>query len=153
MLTSFPLKEFMGRLRERAIPNDKVYVIDCLTKAESVKEKRRNVAYIESPSNMTMVSISIGNLMTDLRPPKVVVIIDSLNAIMAFNSKHVFEQFAISLITRLRIHGESGIFIFYKSEKYEKEVEEIGEICDMVVGLSRDGIRVIRGKPGVIEEK
>ncbi len=149
ILTARSFDEFLARLGGEGVPGiEGLFAVDCVTSQGKVRERRRNVAYAESPANITMISLSIGNLLAELRTSKVVVVIDALNSLMSFNSKAVFEAFIISVIRNVKARHEGGMFIFYESEKYEAEVEGIGEICDMVIEVSEGGgVRVVKGRP------
>jgi hypothetical protein len=130
---SRPYTNLVAVYEKGGIDTKKVFIIDCVTKASSVEPKEAaNVAYLDSVSDLTTMSLAINNAIETIEGKKFV-FLDSISTMLIYNRPDIFAKFVHIMMTKMRVGSVSGILISFESENNKEVRAEIVQLCDRVI--------------------
>jgi KaiC/GvpD/RAD55 family RecA-like ATPase len=128
-----PYKNLVSVYQKNGVDTKKVFIIDCVTKPNNAElEKAANVAYLDSVSDLTTISLAINNAMEALKGRKFV-FFDSISTMLIYSKADVFAKFVHIIMTRMRIKNVGGVFISLEGETNKEVRAEIVQLCDKVI--------------------
>jgi hypothetical protein len=123
-------------LEKNTVDTDKLYFIDCISKtAGGGSEKDEHCLYVNSPSDLTELSIAIMQVLESLGKKKKFVFIDSLATFLMYNSAGTLSKFSHFLITKISLMDVSGILMSVEEEMDAKLITELKSFCEKTVTL------------------
>jgi hypothetical protein len=126
-----PFKSLVGFLEKIKIDTDSIFFIDTSTKMTGSKDLNAdNCLFIESPSALTSLSISV-NKVTDASEPKYI-LFDSLSSLLIYNPEQMIIKFSKDLINKIRISKSKIIFICLDGKDEANMIEKISMFVDKI---------------------
>jgi hypothetical protein len=123
-------------LEKNGVKTDSLYFIDCISKtAGGGSEKSKKCLYVNSPSDLTELSIAIMQALESFGDKKKFVFIDSLATFLMYNSAGTLSKFSHFLITKISLMDVSGIFMSVEEEMDEKLINELKSFCEKTITL------------------
>ena len=118
-------------LENQRIPTDKVFYIYCIGKSLGKTSGREHVIHIESPSDLTALSIAIFEFIDKIDTEKEI-IIDSLATLLIYNPEELVIEFIKDIVARA---NNSKIIVFTPTAKGTTFIEKASMFFDKVVNL------------------
>ena len=106
---------------QNRINTDKIFYIDCIGKSLGKVSAKGKVIHIESPSDLTSLSIAIFEFLDKIEKEKQV-IIDSLATLLIYNAEELVIEFVQDLLERAT---NSKIIVFTPTTKGTTFIEKI----------------------------
>lgn len=130
---SRPYKNLLQLYGKKGIDTNRILFLDCISKSQSLDvEQKGNVLYLEAVSDLTSISLALKGSMEKIQGEKFVYI-DSITTMLIHNKPEVFARFIHAILTKMRIHGISGL-LFSLEDETDKEIRaEIAQLCDRIV--------------------
>lgn len=129
-----PAKALANHLKDRNIDLSNFYIIDCVSKAVGVQNEVKNCLYVNSPSNLTQLNISIKKQFEKLKnKEKSFLIFDSLSTLLIYNSTGSVLKFINFLTSRMKGLNIGGVFITVEEGLDKNFVSQIIQFCDAVI--------------------
>jgi hypothetical protein len=119
-------------LEAKGIDEKRLFFIDCVTRKETTAN---NCIFLHTQQSLMNISISISRVFKQSKPD--FLILDSLNTLVLYNGSGPALKFAHFLVTRLREHKVQGILLVVAEEKNSNVVNELSQLCDKVIDLSK----------------
>lgn len=121
-----------------AIDSSRLFFIDCVTLGSGFKPvKKDSVLYVNSPSDLTEISIALDQLVQIIPNEERFLFLDSLSALLIYNSPNITTKFAHFLTVKLRQWKITGIFITLEKETDEKLLSLLSQFADKIVFADR----------------
>ena len=117
-------------LKKKGIKNDFIFFIDCITKNGEMKHER-NVYYIEDPSDLTKIGITVGQILNIITGRKVLVI-DELKTLLFYNDLETVVKFVRSIIGQAQ-NFSSNVCIITTEDK--KLIDSVEGIFDKIIRM------------------
>jgi len=115
-----PSKVILKHLEDKKISSNNLYFIE--TYPNEVRDKIKNCVVIDSPANLTEISLAIKQFSNSIPPEaKKYAIIDSLSTLLVYNSKQTLLKFAHFLINEFELNNVKGVF-FTTNSKDDQEL-------------------------------
>jgi len=132
--TNKPYNYVENLLRKEGVKTKEILFIDCISKTvNSVPEKEPdNCLFLESPEQITSLSMTI-NQAIKLIPGDKVVLFDSLNVLLIYNSEQTIGKFSNFIINRLRTKDVDAILIALDSDMDKKIIKTVESFVDEVI--------------------
>ncbi len=131
-----PYVRMVKILRNNNVNVNKIFFIDCITETGGGKAERTgNCLFLNSPSNLTELGISISHAIEAI-PSKKFLFIDALSTLTIYTSSKSFAKFAHFLMTKSKILGINGIFMVIGKEISEDIFSDIIQFADKVIRLN-----------------
>ena len=128
-----PYSTSLEKFKKNQINSEKFFFIDVLTSSIKKTTDLPNCTFVDSPSNLTKLSIVYSDLI------KIVgidyAILDSLQTFLVYRNKSMVIQFIQNLITKSRVDNVKLLFTATKEEGKEGLVEELSTFVDRVIDL------------------
>jgi KaiC/GvpD/RAD55 family RecA-like ATPase len=129
------LSDLIETLASEGIQTGDIIFIDAVTSlAEENKLVGSNFYYVDSPKNVTDLSVQLGQALEKLGKEKKFVIIDSISTLLVYNKEAVVERFVHSLSGKIRAHNAQGVFIVVEPCKKEI-ISMLTQFCDKLIEL------------------
>lgn len=126
------LKEIFAKNR---VNINQMFFIDCVTKrVEENPEENERCVYVESPNNLTDISISIIEALEAIKGKKFL-FLDSLSTLLIYNSVGSLAKFSHFLISKIKLLKVTGIFISGKEKMEKNLLKQISQFCDRTIRL------------------
>jgi archaellum biogenesis ATPase FlaH len=112
-------------LNDNHIMEDHVYVVDTITKTitdEGIVEQE-HVEYMDSPQTLTNVATAVSVMAEKIDAPNAILLIDSLETLMTYNTAHTVSRFLDDLNGRTETL-ELSMAIFKTEETLEEQLAE-----------------------------
>lgn len=131
--TNRPYSNLLGLYEENNIDAGKVFILDCICKSQGAEtEKVSNVAFINSITDLTSISIAINECADKIKGNKFI-LIDTVTTMLMHNNQNTFIIFMHALLTKMRIKGIGGILIYLEEDTNKEVRAEITQLCDRVI--------------------
>lgn len=131
-----PYNRMLKLLQKKGIDTDKVFFIDCITKESGGKEvENDNVFYLDSPSNLTDLNISLNEGIDSIDGEKII-FFDALSTLIIYNKPGPFAKFTHSVMTKVKSLGIMSLFVVVKGEIDKDTLTQIEQFSDSVINLS-----------------
>ncbi len=129
--------EFMKEtLAKEKIDTEKIYFIDAISKGTGDKTIiKENVQYIESPRNLTELSVAIDELYQKLDEKPKFLVFDSISTLLIYNDIASVERFTHMIIGKLREWKIKGVLLMVKSEEHKGVVNSLSQFCDRILEI------------------
>ncbi len=121
------MNEFDPKISERLM------FVDMVTEETGGEKKGSNCIYLHSPTSLTDLAITLDTAMNSIEAEEKFVIIDSVSALLIYNSPQVVEKFAHFIANKLRRWEAAGILVAFSKELDEKMKSVLSQFCDEVV--------------------
>ncbi|MBI4448079.1 hypothetical protein HY643_03805 [Candidatus Woesearchaeota archaeon] len=130
-----PYTSMVSLMERNRIEHQNVSFIDCVSAGvSSVKKDLTNCVFINSPQDLTSISVALSELMK--KPKQDFVFLDSLNLLFQYNNTRLVIRFIHSLISRIRLSGLKGVMLSLSEDTDKKIVAELSQLCDKVIDLT-----------------
>jgi len=112
----------------------RLFFIDCITLSSGFKPIKKNSCfYVNSPSDLTEVSIALDQLVQTIPTEGRFLFLDSLSALLIYNSQNITSKFAHFLTVKLRQWKITGILITLEKETDEKLLSLLSQFADKII--------------------
>ena len=116
------------------VNTDKLYFIDCITKKFGGKEQKiKNCVFVDSPENLTDISLELHQSMQN--SSRKFMFVDSLSTLAVYNNPEMILRFIHYLTGKIRIWGLSGVLIALNEETDKKIIAEMTQFCDKIIRI------------------
>jgi KaiC/GvpD/RAD55 family RecA-like ATPase len=130
-----PYRRMVQLLKKRGMDPGKFFFIDCITKMSGGrKEEAENVLYIDSPGNLTELSIAISQALKAMKGDKIL-FVDALSTLMIYNKPNAFSKFAHYAMTNVKSNSVLGIFMIVEGEVEEEVFSQVDQFSDEIIDL------------------
>jgi len=131
-----PYSRMLHLMQKRDVDVDRVFFIDCITETSGGKAERAgNCLYVNSPSNLTELSIAISQALQAI-PGQKFLFMDALSTLIIYNTPNSFAKFAHFLMTRVKLMGLNGIFMVVEKEMEDQVFSRISQFSDRIIRLN-----------------
>ena len=128
---SRPYANFLDCCKKKKIPDQKLFVLDCISKSHGLVKEEERVMYLENASMLTGISLGLTGAIQKIDGKKSV-FIDSISSLLIHNQPATFARFVHGLLTKMRISQVPVVLIAL--EDTPKEIlAEIVQLCDKVI--------------------
>lgn len=112
----------------------RLFFIDCVTLNSGFKpDKKDSCLYVNSPSDLTEVSIALDQLVQTIPDEERFIFLDSLSALLIYNSPNITSKFAHFLTVKLRQWKITGILITLEKETDDKLLSLLSQFADKII--------------------
>jgi len=127
-----PCNTIASQCRDLGLNASKLHFVDGISKKGGIKEvKANNCSYIESPSALTELSIT---LTTATNTGKFdFLFLDSISTLLIYNDIELTERFIHHIVSKLRNLEMCGVLIAIDEEKSRKLVDIVSQFCDKLI--------------------
>lgn len=126
-----PFNNLSSSLISKKIDTERLFFIDCVTKKV---QNIDNCIFIGTQNSLTNLGIAISSLIS--KDEFSFLYLDSLNTLALYNGMDSAIKFAHFLITKLRSHNKNGIILGIHEHTNKRIINELSQICDVVIDLS-----------------
>jgi KaiC/GvpD/RAD55 family RecA-like ATPase len=131
--------EVMKKRLEGVADARMVTFIDAVTRASGGKpEEEDGVLYIDSPKNLTDISIAISEAAQSIPQGKKFILFDTLSTLLLYNSAGTVARFVHFLIGRMRSWGAEGALLSLEKETGENVISQISQFCDATIYIGKE---------------
>lgn len=129
--TNKPYDHLINVLKERGMKSNKIFFIDCISKHVGIKKEPENCIFVESPQNLTAITIAITSSIKHLLGKKIL-LLDSLSALLIYNSAETIGEFSNFIINKLRSYGVDMVILALESDINKDIIKQIESFADEV---------------------
>jgi len=130
-----PHSRLVQLMKKRNIDPERIFFIDCITRESGgTVEESGNSLYLESPQNLTELSISITEVLKKMGGEKFL-FFDTLSTLMIYSNPRSFAKFAHFAMTKVKSLKTIGIFMMIEGEIEEQVFSEIEQFSDSTIDL------------------
>ena len=131
--TNKPYSYLIRVLHENGISTDGFFFIDCISQhvGERSSDEEVNCIFLETPSDLTTISIAAHEAVTKL-PGDKVLLLDSLSVLLIYNDANAVGKFSNFIINRLRTLGVKTILLALETDSRKDIISQIESLCDEV---------------------
>ena len=130
--TNKPYEHLINLFKEQKIDFNNIFFIDCISKQITrSKEYTKNCVYLESPSDITGLSIAMTQASKLISGEKTL-LLDSLSTLFIYNNEDVVGKFSNFIINMIRTNSVSCIFFVLESDMDKKIMSVISSFVDEV---------------------
>ena len=131
--------EVIKRRFEDFVDTRMVIFIDAVTRASGGKPREEEgVLYIDSPKNLTDISIAISEAAQSIPEGKKFILFDTLSTLLLYNSAGTVARFTHFLIGRMRMWGAEGALLSLEKETGETVISQISQFCDATIYIGKE---------------
>lgn len=113
-----------------------IFFIDAVSHELGVeKEDTDNVVFLESPHDLSNISIATSRVAKSLPERKKFLFFDSLSALTTYHSLEAVTEFSHQLIGKVRKWNAAGIMVSLEEEIDEELTAHLTEACDQVIRI------------------
>lgn len=130
--TNKPYKFIVNTFRKKGVNPDKIFFIDCISKhiKENIEELA-NCVFIESPQNLTAISIAVNESLKNMKGKKVL-FFDSLSVLLIYNDSNTVGKFSNFLLNKMRTLDVETIVLALESDAGKDVIKQIESFADEV---------------------
>jgi len=133
--TNKPLSALMESLNAQKINYKNVFFVDAVTKTINAEIiEGTNFVYIDSPKNLTDLSVAIEAGAQKIKGEKKFIIFDSLSTLLVYNKAGVVEKFTHSVAGKMRTWNAKGFFLMVENRQ-DETTKTIAQFCDETVEI------------------
>jgi KaiC/GvpD/RAD55 family RecA-like ATPase len=125
----------MKKQLEGVVDTRKIIFIDAVTKAASDKKLDEGVLLIDSPKNLTDISIAISEATNSIPEARKFILFDTLSTLLLYNSAGTVARFTHYLVGRMREWEAEGILLSLEKEEGEDIISQISQFCDVTIHI------------------
>ena len=130
-----PYNTLANDLKSRHIDIENLFFIDTVTKGvAAVPDRAEKCLYINSPRNLTEISIALEQIIVEIPTKEKFLYLDSVSTLLSYNDQDTVIKFVHFLVTKMReIWKMYGILIVLEKETDERIISQLAQFCDKVV--------------------
>lgn len=126
----------METLRKERINVEEIFFVDAISKGTGKKTTtHENVEYIESPRDLTALSVAIDETYQKLGEKPKFLIFDSISTLLIYNDIASVERFIHLVIGKLREWKIKGVLLMVKSDEHKGVVNSLSQFCDRILEI------------------
>jgi KaiC/GvpD/RAD55 family RecA-like ATPase len=130
-----PYASLVEMLTENGVDIKNLFFVDCITKrVKESPEEDENCIYIDSPKNLTDISISITEALEAAEGEKFL-FMDSLSTLLIYNPADVLARFSHFLISKIKLLKVAGVFMSAERDMEKGVLRQISQFCDKTIRL------------------
>ncbi len=129
--TNKPYSNLITIFKEHKIKYNKIFFIDCISGHVGIKAESENCIFLDSPQNLTAISIAINESLKNIPEPKVL-LLDSLSTLLLYNSAETIGKFSNFLINKIRTYKIQMLLIALESDTNKDVIQKIESFTDEV---------------------
>ncbi len=123
-------------LRKEKIDTEKIFFIDAISKGTGkVTHFKENVQFVESPRNLTELSVALQDSYEKLQEKPKFLVFDSISTLLIYNDISSVERFIHLVIGKLREWKIKGVLLMVKSEEHKGVVNSLSQFCDRILEI------------------
>lgn len=130
--TNKPYNHIVSVFKKQGVSNDKILFIDCISKHVGLKEEPINAIFVESPQNLTTISIAVNESAKNLSGEKLL-LLDSVSTLLIYNDANTIARFANFLINKMRTYSVDTIIFVLESDINKDIIKQIESFADEVI--------------------
>lgn len=126
-----PYHALVDDMREIGINTDHIFFIDLISN-EITREHKGidNCIFVNSPSNLTDLSIVVNEVFQAIKTSKKFFIFDAISTLLIYNDSKIIEKFVHYLTSRMNVLDVGGILLSMEHELDERTRTFIDQFCD-----------------------
>ena len=128
-------RDLLKLFEKNKIDSSKLFIIDAVSKEQTPTTKAGNIAYLDSPKDLTEIEATAIEFAEKLPKEKRFLIFDSLSTLLIYNADRTVEKFVHSMAEKLRSLGFQAVFTIMDETKPEI-MNVLSQFCDKVIKLS-----------------
>lgn len=132
-----PCMEVKEFLDDEGINLDNLFFVDAISKQTCGVEKQYdNVIFMDSPEDLTGLSIVISETLESMGDMERFVFLDSISTLEIYNEKDTINKFAHYLTGKMRSWDNvSGIIVSLRDEADDELIQQLSQFCDRKIDL------------------
>ncbi|MEK6958153.1 MAG: ATPase domain-containing protein [archaeon] len=124
-----------GFAREN-INTENIRFVDLISKtAGSRLEKKKNVSYLDGPSDLTELILLAEKLLNEAEQKKSFIILDSVSTMLVYNDSSTIEKFLHALLEKINGFGATAILLSSDLTGHEEITSTISQFVDKMVKI------------------
>ncbi|MDP2750865.1 MAG: hypothetical protein Q8O89_08600 [Nanoarchaeota archaeon] len=127
---SKPYGTLVDAFKKAGLKESKFFFIDTLTSTVTTPKEVSNCLFIESPSDLTSIKLSISEA---VKMGCEIVFVDSFTTLLVYNSPEDVVKFSNSLLTKIRVDGKKALLVTLKEDEKNELVKGLYEFADEVI--------------------
>lgn len=132
--TNKPYNYLINMFEKRRLKHDEIFFIDCISKhIKEAGKEAKNCIFLESPQNLTAISIAISESVKNLPKGKTVLLLDSMSVLLMYNDATTIGRFSNFIISRMRFVGIDMIVLALESDVDKDIIKQVTSFSDEVV--------------------
>lgn len=130
-----PYNKVVKLMKKSNVDTSRVLFIDCITKTGGGNiTESPNCIYLDSPSNLTELSISISEALESMGENKFL-FVDALSTLIIYNKPQSFAKFAHFAMTKAKTSETLGIFVMVDGEIEKNVFTQVEQFSDKIIDL------------------
>ena len=131
-----PYSSAVKLFKSESVSTDNMFFIDCISKrvGEPPDEGINNVVMLESPENLTSLSIAITESINKIEGKKAL-FMDSLSTLALFNDVKVLEKFSQYIINKMSLMDCEMAILTLEDDTNKTIIDLVSSIVDKVVKM------------------
>ncbi len=131
-----PYESLVEMLKESKINTERIFFIDCITKIAGKGKEAKNVLYLDSPQNLTSLSLIIEEAGKALPSGSRFMVLDALTTLTVYNSTETVLKFLHFLTNKIRIMRLDGVLLSVNKELEPMIQEQVEQFVDKIINMS-----------------
>ncbi|MFH1391806.1 MAG: ATPase domain-containing protein [Candidatus Diapherotrites archaeon] len=129
-----PCHNLMEYLKSQGIDTKNFFILDAISEeVTGPMASTERCIYIESPKDLTSLSIGIVTAFKKTEGQERFLFLDSLSTLMIYNDPNVVKKFIHFLTAKMRMFGVKGAMITLRKESDEKLISDFSPFVDKVI--------------------
>ncbi len=131
-----PFASLQENFRKNGVRSELLIFIDAITSlAEGSAKESEHCYYLESPENLSDISIAISQAVESIDYKEKFIFIDSLSTLLIYNNPETIIKFIHFLVSKMRAWNVVGIILSLKKRGESGLIAELGQFCDETIVL------------------
>lgn len=126
---NLPSRYVISKMHKRNVDTDNVRFLDCIS-AMTGDCENVECTYVETPAALGDIINQADSLLERIKSDEKFIIIDSVSALLIYNSSIFVRDFLLFLVKKLREKKVNGIFIIIENETPDDIKKLLTEVCD-----------------------
>lgn len=130
--TNKPYSSLKNIFSSNKINTNKIFFIDCVSKSVGKADSNENVVLLDSPANLTNLSIAIVESIKNIQGKKIL-FLDSLSTLALFNDSKVLERFSHYLINQMELFNSETAILTLETDMDKNILNMVSSMVDKVI--------------------
>ena len=131
-----PYETLNRMLEKNGIDTDRLFFLDGISReVGSGSEEDDNVYYLDSPQNLTNISIALSEIVKEMPEGEKFLIIDSMSSLTIYNQSEKVSKFARHITGKMRKWNITGLILSIEEEVDDKIVSHFTQFCDEIIRI------------------
>jgi len=124
-------------LEDHNIDTSNIFFIDAISEDlnEEAPERTKNVIFVDSPQNLTDISIVLSEAIENIPTDEKFVFFDSMSVLTIYNDTNEVTKFAHYLTGKMRKWNVAGVIISVEDEMDHDIIFHLTQFCDNVIDV------------------